>query len=599
MVAHGQAQFDCLHRMESAGERVVGRVPPTWQEMGTEHLRADAFRAVLHESAYLMWLAMLDARDKLPTRYASEDYNGFRVLTLTRAALARKAGLTIAQAAEGIKRLHALKLMIDCDGARVAMKVGTGRERVIPLAYSSFGRPAPPDDHRIVWRRVVFGAQLERGTSVIVPTAAAEAIRAVRKWGGARPGHKGENFKLARRAVAAIVRAYDSCTTVFTPPAGCPTLDVKGILRELDISPGERERWRITTIQPHQNFDLTDPAQLAAFCAPTNFKWEQKMSNEATLKPRGKARSGKQAKQRIEDAFGPMICHAQPPENTSARGSQDPAVRGSQDPAPSKSNIEGLVFSSLFLSETPACAGSDLEEEEAEPAGADLFTNPAPVLLPPPEFHQKWLAFAPPYPSIAVRLTTIPAPPLLSAEATGPEMVDQLISAYRAACGNRYGKKCWAFSRFDTRSAKIQKSAQYASLLAAAQVMREQEIRPASWAAWCCDVWKNYGSKAAFPPVKWMFDCKRLIERAGWFRSEEPCSGGRVLWSPQRQTLHAAWDAMDQALRRCWTEDAAKRCVAYHCSETKWDEMCEAARKRGEEDLALVMRAIARGEFVW
>ena len=219
--------------------------------------------------------------------------------------------------------------------------------------------------------------------------------------------------------------------------------------------------------------------------------------------------------------------------------------------------------------------------------------------MPPPELHQKWLAFAPPYPSIAVKLTSVPAPPLLDIRASGPEMVDQLLSAYRAACESRYGKKCWTLSRFSTTSAKVQKSAQYQKLLAAAELMRAKEIRPASWAAWCCDVWKTYASESSFPPIRWVFDQKRLTERAGWFRSEEPCSGGRILWSQQRQTLHAAWDAMDQALRRCWTEAAAKKCIAYHCSETKWDAMCEAARKRGEEDLSLVLRAIRRGEFVW
>ena len=596
--ARGQAQYDCLSRMAGHNERVDAKVPPTWAEMGTEHMRRDAFAAALRPNAYAVWQTMLNIRDKLPQRHRDSDFVGYRVLTVTMASIAKQAGLTKGQAAEGMRRLRSLALVEDCDGAMIALEVGCAREKprqVLRLVYSSFGCTPIKHNFRKVWRRVVFGARLVDGERVLVPTEAAKRVRAVPLRGGARPGHSNPQFRMSQRVLGAIAQAYDSG---ICPPG----IGLEAVLANLGKCPGARSRWKITTLQPHSNFNFGEPAELAEFCRPDNFKWERILADNVVVKPRRKVLNRKAANEAIERAFGPMKLVSQPAEITEPGGVQTPSIEGGQTPSPSKSLvISKSVVSSSFQEEVIAAAAASLETTPLPPKPlGDLFTNPAPrVRVPPPELKQRWMALAPKYPSIAVPLTTIPAPPLLPVDATDREMVAALVAAYRTACGNRYGKKCWTLAKFDVNSAKDRNTDQYRRLLDAARVMKEQEIRPISWAAWCCDVWKVYGSKTAFPPLRWLFDTKRLVERANWFRAEEPCNGGRVIWSPARQALHRAWDEMDQALRWCWTEADAKACIDFHCSEAKWERLCEAARARGEEDLELVNRAIRRGEFVW
>lgn len=234
-------------------------------------------------------------------------------------------------------------------------------------------------------------------------------------------------------------------------------------------------------------------------------------------------------------------------------------------------------------------------EPSAGPLGASLREGggsrpKAPVMPTSP------LPGTPPAPWVLIGVAKTPNPPILDPDMREREMVLALVSAYRSAATNRFGKlPKFAFGRGD-----VTKSRHYPMLAAAARFMLGHELAPAAWCAWSCDIWRTYNTESKPPPVAWVYGEKRLAERRGWFEREEGgYLGGRVVCGPRQNALlrrymtmrHAvdaeeAWYAPGGVFDRFFPGDTYERAV-------------EAAKAEVVASTAKLREQVDGGAFLW
>jgi len=203
----------------------------------------------------------------------------------------------------------------------------------------------------------------------------------------------------------------------------------------------------------------------------------------------------------------------------------------------------------------------------------------------------------PPYPSVGfIGAPKIPPPPCLSADLSDEGCVKKLGGAYRGAFESRYGKRSYVMTRGSVKKGKF-----YKSLVTSANFMRDNEIAPASWAAFSLDCWisfgeKNEGANKKPPPVNWVFSMKRLEERAGWFdREASSYGGGRLLFTRSHKDLLRRYDGLRRAAHRELLTEA----LIEQWFPGGWEKHYDMAKKEAAADQARLRDMVRRGEFVW
>lgn len=206
----------------------------------------------------------------------------------------------------------------------------------------------------------------------------------------------------------------------------------------------------------------------------------------------------------------------------------------------------------------------------------------------------------------------LPSPPSIPEDASELQAVWLMVLAYRGSVEAHYDEPCFIFATGDIKQSKY-----YRSLTDAAETLRDLDIAPGAWAAFSCDVWKEYAqgkAKGKPPPVNFVFSSKRIHEKRGWFRREQGSySGGRVLFSVEHREVMSRHQAVVQLRRRVLVklakehgEDiptaAAKDALTALVEEWfpgGYDEWLQRARERGEDDQQRLARMVAEGQYVW
>lgn len=234
---------------------------------------------------------------------------------------------------------------------------------------------------------------------------------------------------------------------------------------------------------------------------------------------------------------------------------------------------------------------------EDEPTLARLFARGGPFL--PPYLTADLLA-----------VPRVPSPPLLDSELSRLRRVEALVRCYRALIEARTGEPCYVLARGDVRRSRF-----FGSLADAASSLIDQEVAPASWAAFSWDVWHHYSNRPArtSPPLNWVYSTSRVNERLGWFRREESSYGGghRVFSARHKELLSGA-----DGYRRCLLVSLrrevrlGRRFNAGLIATVACDlldeffpagfaEALASAREGGEKDGERIRLLVEEGAFLW
>jgi hypothetical protein len=214
----------------------------------------------------------------------------------------------------------------------------------------------------------------------------------------------------------------------------------------------------------------------------------------------------------------------------------------------------------------------------------------------PPVLPTSPLPGAPPLPWSMVGLASTPNPPLLDDDMSDVERAHKLADAFRGAVRARFNLVAWALRA----GLPIQRSKFFKTLVDGAAELLRCEIAPAAWAAWSCDVWKQYNSNKKPPPVPWVFSAKRITERRGWFAAEEESyMGGRIIMGPVKRALLEQYMAMRFAIDEAaaWANPA--RIVAQFFPGDAYDQAVKAARAEVAKQQADLRRDADSGAFLW
>ncbi len=218
--------------------------------------------------------------------------------------------------------------------------------------------------------------------------------------------------------------------------------------------------------------------------------------------------------------------------------------------------------------------------------------------------------FVPPLVTTVMMATPrVPSPPPLSVDLNDGEAALRLVRYFRGAVESRTGEPCFILARCD-----VQRSRFFRVLVEAAEVFREQEVPPAAWAAFSCDVWAHYSAKRRkTPPLNWVFAANRINDRLGWFRREQGSySGGRLVFPEEHCDLLRRADAVTRLIGpslRQEVRSGRKLTVGLVASVgcdllDEWfpggfQAYLDRARSCGERDARRIRVLVDQGEFIW
>ena len=255
--------------------------------------------------------------------------------------------------------------------------------------------------------------------------------------------------------------------------------------------------------------------------------------------------------------------------------------------------LEDILEVPPILDEPPICNEDHAVKHKIEPIRESTHIQVGQVINPSIEKTMPM----PPFPSTGlIGVPKVPAPPKLSEGLTDEQCVKKLGEAYRGAYESRYGKRCYVMTRGSVKRSKF-----YKALVSASHFMRDNEIPPASWAAFSLDCWisfgeRNEGSNNKPPPVNWVFSIKRLEERAGWFdREASSYGGGRLLFTAKHKDLLRRYEGLRRAAyKELLTEELIERFFP-----GGWEKHYDEAEKESAKDQARLLAMVKRGDFVW
>jgi hypothetical protein len=184
--------------------------------------------------------------------------------------------------------------------------------------------------------------------------------------------------------------------------------------------------------------------------------------------------------------------------------------------------------------------------------------------------------------------------------------VDVLLRSFRAATESRFGKVEWRYGRSVPDAVR-------ARFVEAAAELEAARIPPAGWAAWSCDVWREYGTaervaasrgrRPKVPPIGWVFDPKRIREKADWYaRRSGSYAGRRVVMGDLHRDLVRRWEQMAQRLRVAGGQQLGEEAIRAIVRES-FPGGFERLRRAAVEEARKTQRALdnlaRNGEWLW
>jgi len=193
-------------------------------------------------------------------------------------------------------------------------------------------------------------------------------------------------------------------------------------------------------------------------------------------------------------------------------------------------------------------------------------------------------------------LATIPSPPKLNPDADPTLWVEMLLRAYRGAVKSRF-KESKKFSA----KLRVIVFRRMAKLEAAARALIDHDISPFGWAAFSCDVAKEY--RKAAPDLDWVFSASRIEERAGWFKSElSDYTGQKVVFPKSSQALSNRWEQLRDAVRaRARSPEDVERLFreAFPNGQEEIDALVAKVRAEADAERTRLSVALHNGEWLW
>lgn len=264
----------------------------------------------------------------------------------------------------------------------------------------------------------------------------------------------------------------------------------------------------------------------------------------------------------------------------------------------------------------PRAAEADVEEQErAARLDLSLLGTVTPIGLvigatgprpPPPPMHP--VAYGERHPAVPARvslsarglLAVTPHAPLLDPRDIDGRKAYLLQRWFEGAIESSTGKRCWSFR--SERAAHVTKSKWYTLLLRAAALFVEYKIAPAAWCAWSRDIWLTYG-KGKTPPIKWVFDPKRIMDRHGWFAAEaNNYEGGITLYTDLARSFLARQLRMETALRSVpvnASDDDIAACVAVHFPQATHARLLADIAAEAHKQRQQLAERVYVGDWVW
>lgn len=302
----------------------------------------------------------------------------------------------------------------------------------------------------------------------------------------------------------------------------------------------------------------------------------------ATATGRGGARSGAGRRSNRIQAVSPITEFKRYPImcNSSSVGTKGLMV--SSSPSEKKESAPGGATSSL-VSESESAIGTAIIGSASRAQHVAIASIGADV---------------PPYPGYSiVSPAIVPHPPLLKETAKGAELVAVLMNAYRGALEAFYDV------RLPRRKNATVKPRDRKVLLAAAAVLFDKKIPPATWCWWRIERYASAklpagAKRPAHPPIAYVFSEKALTTNRWMFRAAwgDGLIGGRMVFGPKLKALLQRYREMHAAIVQGATRRDAKQ---NFFPDDLYDQMVDAAKIEANEMTNKLILRIERGEYVW
>lgn len=272
------------------------------------------------------------------------------------------------------------------------------------------------------------------------------------------------------------------------------------------------------------------------------------------------------------------ILNSSPPAEDPLFGNSNPPTKISLDLIKISSSLD--VFSLREKTPTENPAGIDASSPAAPGGGGGGSGGP--------------LRTMPPFPNLQrVPCASTPHPPRLQQDASDRELVDALLRAYRGCVSERYRTKCGVLFRGLKPGDK-----QYASILACARALREQDMAPAAWAAFSIDQWRQYGQNPKPPPITWVMASSRVEKHHGWFHAEESgYGGGRLVFGARHRELVQRYTDCQFWLAQ--NPGKLQHLLEHYFPGDLYERLVVDAKKEAVEIQLELNHKASRGDFLW
>lgn len=222
-----------------------------------------------------------------------------------------------------------------------------------------------------------------------------------------------------------------------------------------------------------------------------------------------------------------------------------------------------------------------------------------------PEIPPEALRQMPPQPSLGlIDPPIVPQPPDLPDDDEQDYAI--LGTAFQAAARYLTGKAQSPFARKGMTPAELERT-----LGACAAKLREHHLPPIVWAVWSIRTYNTFAvqknakrkrTRVRLPPMKWVFNPKRVEERHGWCRSEMGCElGGGLCIPPSALELQRRWNAMRSEVYRLAVPSAANvgAVVQTWFPDGLYDALVGKAIEEAKAKREALGKGLARGDWIW
>ena len=189
----------------------------------------------------------------------------------------------------------------------------------------------------------------------------------------------------------------------------------------------------------------------------------------------------------------------------------------------------------------------------------------------------------------------VPRPPLLDDDVTDAALAEEVLKAYRAVVGHTTGKPC----RVLGRRGQLGKYRERPMLIAAAHVMREQNIPPHEWIQWACRQWEAKSAPGQAPPLRYVFEPSSITSRLDFYAEAHEKLGGRAIFGPALLDLVGRHTHAASAVRSASTFPDAQAIVESILPDSEYQRLVRTAQAEAAQVEQRLRESLKRGEYIW